>query len=249
MNQYSISMVLPMFNEKDYVTRTVALAIRTLDTITDDYEIIIVDDASTDGCGDIADRMSRDNRKIKVLHHKVNSKLGATLRTGFAAAQKNLVVYSDMDLPFDFEEIKKALRVMDLTDCDIVTVYRHDRTSEGLLRAVYSAGYNMLIRIMFGVRVRDINFSFKLFKRKILESMQLRSNGSFIDAELIIRAIRADHHVSQFGIDYFPRSRGTSTLSSPGIILTIFKEMISFRIRLFTRSKDAPPSRRALPPE
>jgi len=238
-----------MFNEKDYLTRTVSLAIRPLDTVTYDYEIIIVDDASTDGCGDIADRMARDNRRIKVLHHKVNSKLGATLRTGFAAAQKNLVVYSDMDLPFDFEEIKKALRVMDLTDCDIVTVYRHDRTSEGLLRAIYSAGYNMVIRIMFGVRIRDINFSFKLFRSKILKSMELQSNGSLIDAELIIRAIRAGYHVSQFGIDYFPRSRGTSTLSSPGVILTILREMISFRLSLFTRSKNASPPRRALPPE
>jgi len=242
-------MVLPMFNEKDYVTRTVGLAIRTLDSITDDYEIIIVDDASTDGCAEIADQMARGNPRIKVLHHKINSKLGATLRTGFACARKELVIYSDMDLPFDFEEITKALRVMELTDCDIVTVYRHDRTSEGLLRAIYSAGYNILIRIFFGVRIRDINFSFKLIKRQVLDSIELESNGSLIDAELIIKAIRTGHRISQFGIDYFPRFRGTSTLSGPWVILAILKEMIAFRLKLFRRSKAEPHSLHTLPPE
>ncbi|MEJ2745593.1 MAG: glycosyltransferase family 2 protein, partial [bacterium] len=126
MNSYSISLVLPMFNEKDYVQKTIALATRTLDSITDDYEIIIVDDASTDGCGEIADRMAEKNTRVKALHHDMNSKLGTTLRTGFAQAEKDVIIYSDMDIPFDFEEIKKALRVIELTDCDIVTVYRHD---------------------------------------------------------------------------------------------------------------------------
>jgi len=246
MNRYSISMVLPMFNEKDYVRKTIDLATRTLDTIANDYEIIIVDDASTDGCGEIADSLAEENPRIKVLHHKVNAKLGATLRTGFASAKKDMVIYSDMDVPFDFEEIKKALRVMALTDSDIVTVYRHDRTSEGLIRTFYSAGYNVLIRILFGVRVRDINFSFKLIKRSVLETIPLESTGSLIDAELIIKASRHGFRTSQFGIDYFPRFRGKSTLSRPSVIFKILKEMVGLRLRLFSgngggESKMRPP--------
>jgi glycosyltransferase involved in cell wall biosynthesis len=237
MNHYSISIVLPMFNERDYVRKTVGLATRTLDTITDDYEIIIVDDASTDGCGEIADRLAEENPRIKLLHHEVNSKLGITLRDGFARAEKDVVIYSDMDIPFDFEEIKKALRVMDLTDCDIVTVYRHDRTSEGLIRTLYSAGYNFLIRILFGVRVRDINFSFKLIKRSILNSIALESTGSLIDAELIIKASRKGYRTSQFGIDYFPRFTGKSTLSSPAVIFNILKEMVGLRLKLFKENR------------
>lgn len=246
MNHSSISMVLPMFNERDYVQKTIGLATRTLDTITNDYEIIIVDDASTDGCGEIADRMAGKDPRIKVLHHEVNSKLGTTLRTGFARAEKDIVIYSDMDIPFDFEEIKKALRVVALTDCDIVTVYRHDRTSEGLVRTLYSAGYNILIRILFGVRVRDINFSFKLIKRSVLDSITLESTGSLIDAELIIKASRNGFRTSQFGIDYFPRFRGESTLSSPAVIFKIIKEMVGLRFKLFregrgSKSRTHPP--------
>lgn len=237
MNRYNISMVLPMFNERAYVLKTVALATRTLGAITDDYEIIIVDDASTDDCGGIADEMAEADPRIKVIHHKVNSKLGTTLRTGFANARKDIVVYSDMDLPFDLEEIKRAIRIMDLTGCDIVTAYRHDRTSEGALRTVYSAVYNVLIKLLFGVRIRDINFACKLIKRRVLDSVTLESKGSFIDAELIIKASRAGFRVSQFGIDYFSRVEGQSRLSGIRDILQILREMAYTRLSLWTKGK------------
>ena len=237
MTHYSVSMVLPMFNEKDYVQKTIGLATRTLDTITDDYEIIIVNDASTDNCGEIADGMAKANPRIKVIHHKVNSKLGATLRSGFAHAKKDIVIYSDMDLPFDLEEIKRAIRIMELTNCDIVTAYRHDRTSEGLLRTVYSAVYNVLIKILFGVRVRDINFACKLIKRRVLDSVTLESKGSFIDAELIIKASRAGFRISQFGIDYFARAEGQSRLSGIGDILQILRECFHTRLSLWTKDR------------
>jgi glycosyltransferase involved in cell wall biosynthesis len=237
-----ISIVFPMFNERDYVRKTVALALRTLRGITDDYEIVIVDDASTDGCGEIADGLARENPRIRVFHHGENGKLGTTLRTGFARAEKEIVVYSDMDLPFDLDEIRKALRVLYLNDSDIVTAYRLDRTSEGPRRALYSGVYNMLIRVLFGVRVRDINFAFKVVRRRVLESVPLESSGSFIDAELVVKASRAGFRVSQFGIDYFARSRGASTLSSIPVIINLLKDMLRFRISLFR--SPAPPDAR-----
>lgn len=231
----TISAVFPMFNEREYLGKTVAIARETLEDITDDFEIIIVDDASTDGSGELADEMARSDGRIRVLHNMSNSRLGATLRAGFAAAGKDFIIYSDMDLPFDWVEMKKALRVMDLTGCDIVTAYRHDRTSEGWLRSIYSGAYNMLIRAVFGVRVRDINFSMKLFKREILRDIRLESSGSFVDAEFIIKARRAGYSLSQFGIDYFARTKGISTLSSPGTILNIIRELVLFRLRLLRR--------------
>lgn len=229
----SISLVLPMYNEEYYLRKTIPLAIRTLDSITDDYEIVIVDDASDDGSGQIADEMARQNRRIRVLHHTRNSKLGITLRTGFSAASKGLILYSDLDLPFDLEEIKRSLRIMELTECDIVTAYRHDRTSEGFVRAIYSAVYNMLIRILFGVRVRDINFACKLVKKGVLDSIALESSGSFIDAELIIKAHRRGYRISQFGIDYFARMEGKSRLSGLRDIWQILKEMAHTRCSLW----------------
>jgi hypothetical protein len=110
--------------------------------------------------------------------------------------------------------------------------YRFDRTGEGSLRAVYTFVYNGLINALFGVKVRDINFAFKLCRRQIFDDIELRSEGSFIDAELIIRATRMGYELMQMGVDYFPRTRGESTLSSPGVIVTILKEMWSLRADL-----------------
>ena len=86
------------------------------------------------------------------------------------------------------------------------------------MRTIYSAIYNGLVRLLFGVRMRDINFAFKLCRRQVLDEITLASEGSFIDAELIVRAMRHGHRVVQFGVDYFPRTRGVSTLSSPAVI-------------------------------
>jgi hypothetical protein len=97
---------------------------------------------------------------------------------------------------------------------------------------VYTFVYNGLIKALFGVKVRDINFAFKLCRRRIFEHVQLKSEGSFIDAELIIRSTRMGYEIMQMGVDYFPRTRGESTLSSPGVILKIVKEMWSLRTDL-----------------
>src|SRR5664280_1066343 len=99
-------------------------------------------------------------------------------------------------------------------------------------RAVYSWVYNWLIQLAFDTRIRDVNFACKLIRRPVLEQVHLVSEGSFIDAELIVRAQRLGFHVVQIGVDYFPRSRGTSTLSSISVIRTIVRELVSLRREL-----------------
>ena len=126
----------------------------------------------------------------------------------------------------------RALRLLRLYNADLISAYRFDRTGEGYTRAIYTFFYNLLIRTMFGVKARDINFAFKLVRRRVLDGIELRSEGSFIDAELIIRAIRSGFELQQFGVDYFPRTMGESTLSSPGVITTIVREMVTLRSEL-----------------
>ena len=145
------------------------------------------------------------------------------------SASGDLILYTDADLPFDMSELARAVRLMRDYDVDIVSAYRFDRTGEGYTRRLYTIVYNLLIRTMFGVLARDINFAFKLCRARIFEHVELKSEGSFIDAELVIRATRLGYEMLQFGVDYFPRTRGESTLSSPGVILTILKEMRELR--------------------
>jgi len=221
----SISVVFPMWNEEAYIHRAVSAAREALEKTAPDHEIIIVNDASTDRTGELADELARADPRVKVAHHEANRKLGATLRTGYALATKDLILYSDADLPFDFREVERALRLLEYQQADVLSAYRFDRTSEGLLRTVYTIGYSALIRTVFRLRFRDINFSFKLFRRALLDRIVLKSEGSFIDAEFLVRAKKSGAHVIQIGVDYFPRTRGQSTLASPGVILGILKEM------------------------
>jgi glycosyltransferase involved in cell wall biosynthesis len=229
-----LSVFYPMWNEEEYIERAIAYGRRACERLMAsgdiaDYELIIIDDASTDSTPVLADQLAADDGRVRVVHHQRNRKLGGSMRSGFAAATGDLVLYTDADLPFDMSELPRIVRLLREYDADIVSAYRFDRTGEGVVRAVYTTVYNTLIKAVFGVRVRDINFACKLVRRRVLDHIDLRSEGSFIDAEMIIRATRSGFEMVQMGVDYFPRTRGTSTLSSPAVILTILREMWSLR--------------------
>ncbi len=233
----TLSIFFPMWNEEAYITRAlqaardVAEELVTAGSIAD-YELIVIDDASTDRTATIADEMAAADPRVKVVHHPVNRKLGGSIKSGFGAATGDLVLYTDADLPFDMAELHKALRLLRYYEADIVSAYRFDRVGEGPSRAIYTFFYNVLIRRLFGVRLRDINFAFKLCRRSVFDHIELHSEGSFIDAELIIRARKLGFNVIQFGVDYFARTRGESTLSSLSVIRRIVAEMLQLRREL-----------------
>jgi glycosyltransferase involved in cell wall biosynthesis len=233
----TLTIFFPMWNEEAYIERTVSAAKEVAEELLEEgsiagYEVIVVNDASTDGTGRIADELAAADPRVKVVHHPVNRKLGGSIKTGFASASGDLVLYTDADLPFDMAELHKAVRLLRYYEADIVSAYRFDRVGEGPSRAIYTFFYNILIRRLFGVRMRDINFAFKLCRRSVFDHVTLRSEGSFIDAELIIRARKLGFDVIQFGVDYFPRTRGESTLSSLGVIKRIVVEMFTLRREL-----------------
>ena len=237
-----LSIFFPMWNEELYIHRAVRAASEICEQLISDkeignYEIIVIDDASTDRTGRYADELVETDTHIRVVHHDHNRKLGGSIKSGFAAATGDLVLYTDADLPFEMIELVRAIRVMRTYEADIVSAYRLDRTGEGLRRAVYSWVYNWLIQMSFGTRLRDINFAFKLLRRTVLDQVAVASEGSFIDAELVIRAQKAGFTIVQIGVDYFPRTRGVSTLSSPAVIRKMLVEMKMLRGEL-----------RALPP-
>lgn len=225
--QPSVSLVIPMFNEEENIEHAIDCAAAALERHAGDWEIVVVDDASTDRCSEIVARLAGAEPRIRLLRHEVNRKLGATLKTGFAAARMDLVFYMDSDLPFDPEVVGRAIQALKVTRADLIAGYRLDRTTEGFRRTVYSYLYNTLIGVLFGWPHRDINFSFKLMRRQVLEAVELKAEGSLIDAELIVKAKNLGFVIQQLGLDYFPRTRGRSTLSSPSVILKIFRELIT----------------------
>ncbi len=223
--QPTVSLVIPMYNEELNIEHAIGSAVEALDKYASDWEIVVVDDASTDSCPQLVTAISRADSRVRLIRHSENRKLGGSLKTGFAAASKDLVLYMDADLPFDPDVLGKAIRALQLTGADVIAGYRLDRTIEGFRRTVYSYVYNFVIGLLFHWPHRDINFSFKLMKREVLDAIELRSEGSLIDAELIVKAKNRGFAIQQIGLDYFPRIRGTSHLSSPAVILKIFAEL------------------------
>lgn len=230
----SLTIFFPAWNEEAQIERAVEAASEAGDDPVaageiGRYEVLIIDDASTDRTPEITDAMAAADPRVRVVHHATNRKLGGSLKTGFAEAAGELVLYTDADLPFDMAELAKAVRLLRIYEADIVSAFRFDRTGEGPRRLVYSYVYNHLVQAVLGLRLRDMNFAFKLVRRRVLDHVELKSEGSFIDVELLARAQRLGFHIVQFGVDYFPRTRGVSTLSSNDVIVKILQEMRDLR--------------------
>jgi glycosyltransferase involved in cell wall biosynthesis len=226
------SVVIPMWNEEDSFATTVGVLLAACDDLVargaiETFELVLVDDASGDSTGALADAAAVADHRIRVLHHEHNLGLGGSIRTGLADARGDLVLYTDADLPFDLFELPRLVRLLQVYEAGILSAWRIDRRSEGFRRTMYSAVYNALVRIKLRLRVRDVNFACKMIRREVLDDIELRSTGSFIDAELLARANGRGHRIIQVGLDYFARSVGVSTLSSWRTIRGILREMFS----------------------
>lgn len=228
-----LSIVIPAFNEEENLENTISCISRELNGKIS-YEFVIIDDASTDRTPEILEKL-KEIYHIRSFRNEKNMKLGYTLIRGFREAKGDVIFYTDCDLPCLPAVILYALDIMNTYNAGIVFAYRFDRIGEGFLRRLYSSIYNFIIRILFGLKVRDVNFACKLIKREVLENIELRSRGSFIDAELLIKARRRGYTILQFGTDYFPRLRGKSTLAGFGVIFKIFIEMFRCRLNMWLR--------------
>lgn len=218
----SLSIFFPCYNEQENVTRTIKQALEVLDKLGLDFEIIIVDDGSSDETGKIADEISRWDTRIKVVHHPGNLGYGAALQSGFKAASKEYVFYTDGDGQFDLKELPPLLPLM--KEYDIVSCYRINRR-DPLIRKINAWCWTKLVCTLFNMKIRDIDCAFKLYKREIFDNIKLSSTGALIDAEILARASRKGYKITQKGVHHFPRSAGVQTGANPRVILRAFKEL------------------------
>lgn len=232
LGQGSVSVVLPAYNEEGNIVQAVEECLETLALLRSPYEILIIDDGSKDNTRQLAEGFESEHPEVKVVSNTRNLGLGATLRRGFAISGGELVFYTDSDLPIDMRELIQSLPNMERYD--LLAGYRLNR-DEGRRRYLYSWAYNRLVQVVLGIPVRDVNFSFKLMKRELLQMVDLRSDGSFIDAELLAEAKRFGFAIGEIGVRYRPRTWGVSTLASPAVIVDIVRDFFSYRIRRYHR--------------
>jgi len=219
----TLSFVYPIYNEIENLPRLLPETEGIASGLATDYELVLVDDGSRDGSGAFIDTLAAADGRVRAFHHTRNRGLGAAISTGLAHASKELVLYMDSDFPVGADEAREAIRQF-TPDCDILIGFRLGR-AEGPRREIMSWTYNRMIRWAFGLRVTDVNFAFKLMRRSLLEKMRPRSEGSFIDAELLIEATRLGARIKEVGIQYHPRVAGVSTAASNKVVVRILDEM------------------------
>lgn len=233
MKQKSISVFLPTFNEEENIKVCVLSIKKYLDKRFEDYEILVISDGSTDNTNKIVAELAKKDKRIKLFARKKKLGYGAGLRSGFSHSSKDLIFYTDADNQFNIEDMDRLLPM--LSSYDIISAYRVDR-KDPLMRIFIAIVYNMLIRILFNLKIRDIDASFKLYKKEIFKNMRLVTNTGLTDAEVLIKAQRQGFKIEQIGVAHYPRIHGRTTYEmgarnkifafvKPKVIIDIFLEI------------------------
>lgn len=231
-----LSVVLPAYNEEANIERVVRSCVAYLEARMPDYELLVVNDGSHDRTGEILNRLQNEFPRLRPLHHPQNRGYGAALRTGFDAASKRFVFYMDGDGQFNISDLDHLLPLA--TDEDhIVTGFRIERRDPFVRRLNAKLFGGWLVRIMLGVRVRDLNCAFKLIPKKVFERIVLESPGALINAELYGRAVRKGFGIKEVGVHHYPRPAGVQTGAHLRVIIRAFYDLFRLRRKIIASDR------------
>jgi Glycosyl transferase family 2 len=222
---HSLSVVLPTYNEEQVIASTVEQVTRELANLTRDFEVIVVNDGSTDGTGAVLSARQKLDKHMRVLTHTRNQGYGATLADGFAAATKVLTFFMDSDGQFDIRELKRFLSLID--EYDAVIGYRVKR-QDSWMRKLNAWGWKLVVRLALGVRVRDIDCAFKLLRTDFLLRHPLETRGAMINAELLYRLKVSGCTLREVGVRHLPRRGGRATGANLRVIGRAFRELFVY---------------------
>jgi len=217
-----LSVVVPCFNEEGNVARVVDQAVDVGHRVASELEVIVVDDGSGDETRTILQRLARLVPELKVVEHPHNLGYGAAVRSGLDASSMDYVFLTDGDGQFDLEELTAAVGL--LGDNDVVAGYRVDR-GDGWWRRLWGRTWTAITNHVFGLEVRDVNCAFKLVPQTLLRTIELRSDGALISAELLAQARDANLRIVECPVSHYPRIHGTQTGASLRVILKALLEL------------------------
>jgi glycosyltransferase involved in cell wall biosynthesis len=203
-----LSVFFPAYNDSGTIASLVISALQTARQLTPDFEVIIVNDGSADGTARIADELARTYPQVKVVHHPKNRGYGGALRSGFAAATRDLVFYTDGDAQYDPSEMALLWRAFN-DQVDLVNGYKISR-SDPLHRILIGRVYHHTVKILFGLRVRDVDCDFRLMRRSIFDRVSLEKDSGVICLEMMKKIQDAGYRIAEVPVHHYHRAYGRS---------------------------------------
>lgn len=203
----------------------VRAALLILPSVADVFEVIVVNDGSSDRTLEIAQKLSEQHPNVRVVNHPVNRGYGAALKSGFEAAKYEWTFFTDGDQQFDLSELNHLLQALG-PGTDAVVGYRLKRR-DPRHRALNAYLYKTLIRILFGLKIRDIDCAFKLIRTSAIKSVPLKSDGALISAELLIRLKKRGAVIREVGVNHYPRVAGEQSGANLKVIMRMFRELFA----------------------
>jgi glycosyltransferase involved in cell wall biosynthesis len=226
----SITAFFPCYNDAGTIASVVIAANRTLRELTDDYEIIVGNDASTDKSGELLEELRELYPRLRVLNHAVNRGYGGNLRSMFAAATKDLIFYTDGDAQYDPVELSELYARL-APDVDVVQGWKIER-HDPLHRKIIGRVYHHFVKLWFGLHLRDVDCDFRLFRRRVLESFPLESNSGCITVEMMTRIEQGGFKVVEVPVHHYHRAYGQSQFFNFSRVARTLVELSSLWVKL-----------------
>jgi len=233
-------LMFPVFKDERTVRIVAEKALRLLQSVADEYEIIIIDDGSPDRSGEIADELAKQHSSIRVIHHRVNLGYGMAIRSGLSACRYDTICMIDGDDQYEVGDFEKLLKLKDFYD--LIITFRYKKVYSGV-RLFISWVYNKTLRILFRTPFRDVSTGIRVVRKSLIDDIRLESNSPFIGAELAIKAMLKGYRVGEVGIQTFPREFGRGSSTSAKNILATIREMWRSYRTIFSDEYDLPTNR------
>lgn len=218
----TLSVIFPAFNEEANIRHTVESARKVLPKLAQTWEIILVNDGSRDATTPICDELAEQYPEVRAVHHVDNRGYGAALKSGILAARHDFIFFTDSDGQFDLQELGELIQWS--SHYDIVTGYRAKR-QDPPHRLINALGWKILVRMVLGVKVRDIDCAFKIFQRSVFDRVQIRSVGAMVNTEILAQAMSFGMRIHEVKVSHFPRRYGKPSGANIHVIIKAFREL------------------------